>query len=319
MASTGQLWVTSSLGGYLTNNSLSKSLRKQNDANWVFRQFCDVKEDQGKKKGDTVYFDKLLRIDTKGGTLTETATIPEHKWKVTKGSVVVTEIGNSVPYTEKLQTLAEFDPQDISSRTLKSDMLEVIDSLVAAQFDDTDYVCVCTTTASTVFTTGGSATATAGCNASDKNVRDIVDYMVKKWIPKFSDNNYRGIVSVNTQRGIYDYLQAVAQYTEPEFRHNSEIGQYYTCRFVLDNSGAILTDTVGTGSVYGEGFIFGQEAVMEAVAALEEIRMKIPTDYGRSKGVAWVGTMNWKKIWDVDDDLNGVDKGITRIVAIKSQ
>ena len=58
---------------------------------------------------------------------------------------------------------------------------------------------------------------------------------------------------------------------------------------------------------------------MEAVALLEEVRMKVPTDYGRSKGVAWYGVMNWKKVWDVDDDLNGVDKGITRIVKVISQ
>ena len=184
MAATGQIWVTASLGGSLTNNSLSKSLREQNDANWVFRQFCDVKEDPGKKKGDTVYFDKVLRLDVKGATLTETATIPENKWKVIKGSVVLTEIGNSVPYTQKLETLAEFDPQDICSRTLKSDQLEVIDSLVSAQFDEADNVAVVVTTASTTFSTGGSAGASSKDNLSDKNVRDIVDKMETKWMPE---------------------------------------------------------------------------------------------------------------------------------------
>jgi N4-gp56 family major capsid protein len=318
MASTGQLWVTGSLGGYLTNNSLSKSLRQQNEANWVFRQFCDIKEDPGKKKGDTVYFDKVLRIDTKGGTLTETTTIPERKWKVVKGSVVVTEWGNSTPYTEKLETLAEFDPSDISTKTLKSDMLEVIDSAIAAQFDTADLTAVCTNTATTVFRTDGTCVSTAQCNMSDRNVRDIVDYMGQRWIPRYADGNYRAIVSINSQRGLYDYLQAVAQYTKPEFMHNNEIGQYYGARFVNDNSAAILTDTVGSNSVYGEAFFFGQEAVLEAVAQLEEVRMKVPTDYGRSKGVAWVGVMNWTKMWDLDDDLNGVNKGICRIVKVSS-
>jgi N4-gp56 family major capsid protein len=319
MAATGQLWLTNSLGGSLTNNSLSRSIRAQNEANFVYRQFCDVKEDPGKKKGDYVYFDKLLRIDTKGGTISETATIPENKWKVVKDSVQVTEVGNSVPYTEKLETLAEFDPQDLSSRTLKSDMLEVIDSLISVQFDATDYVAVATATNSTVFATGGSATATAGCNISDDNVRDIVNQMKKKWIPPFADGNYRGILSVNSADGVYTYLQAMAQYTEPQYRHNAEVGQYYNCRMVVDNYGGTLSDSIGTGSVYGEAFFFGQEAVMEAVALSEEVRMKTPTDFGRSKGVAWYGIMAWKKMWDVDDDLNGVDKGITRIYKVTSQ
>jgi len=315
MAITGNIWVTASLGGSLTNNKLSASIRQQNAPEWVYRQFVDVKEALGSKSGDTVYFDKILRLDTKGDTLVETSTMPENKWKVVKGSVVVTEVGNAVPFTEKLQTLAQFDPSDISSRVLKSDQLEVIDSQVAAQFDTCKYKAVCTSTSSTTFTTNGTAAAGAGCNMSDKNVRDVVDYLDAKWAPRYPDKNYRAIISVNTRRGIYDYLQAVAQYADPEYRANAEVGQYYGVRFALDN--AYLSNAVGTGSVFGEAFFFGQEAVLEAVAALEEVRMKVPTDYGRSKGVAWVGILGFKKIWDLAaDDLNSALKGIERIVKV---
>jgi hypothetical protein len=96
----GQLWVTDSLGGHLTNNKLSKSIRQQNISEYVFKQFVEIKEDLGKKSGDTVYFDKTLKIDTKGGTLVETSTIPENKWKVVKDSVTVTEIGIRSSYGE---------------------------------------------------------------------------------------------------------------------------------------------------------------------------------------------------------------------------
>ena len=34
-------------------------------------------------------------------------------------------------------------------------------------------------------------------------------------------------------------------------------------------------------------FFFGNDTVAEAIAVPEEMRGKIPTDYGRSKGVAW--------------------------------
>jgi len=315
----GQVWVTNSLGGHLTNNSLSKSLRMQNESKWVFRQFCDIKEDPGKKKGDTVFFDKVLRLDTKGGTLVETATVPEARFKIVKDSVVMTELGNSVPWTDKLETLAEFDPSDIASKMLKSDQLEVIDSLVSAQFDTAKYVAVCTNTATTVFTSNGTATITATANMSDKSVRDVVDFMEKRWIPKFSDGNYRAIVSVNTRRGIYDVVSGVAQYTKPEYMHNNEVGQYYNVRFVVDQYGGVLSDTVGSGSIYGEGFFFGEEAVMEAIALLEEVRRDPPTDLGRSKKVGWYAIMNWKKMWDLtNDDLNSVNKGIERIVKVTS-
>lgn len=311
----GQLWVTDSLGGHLTNNKLSKSIRQQNISEYVFKQFVEIKEDLGKKSGDTVYFDKTLKIDTKGGTLVETSTIPENKWKVVKDSVTVTEIGNSVPHTEKLEVLAEFDPENISTKTLKADQLEVLDSLAYDQFATGEFVAVCTNTATTIFSTDGTATITATANMSDKNVRDVVDYMEQKQIPKFSDGMYRGIVSVNSKRGIYDYLQAIAQYTTPEFRHKNEIGQYYGVRFVQDVQ--FLSDTKNTS--YGEGILFGQEAVLEAIALLPEVRMKVPTDYGRSKGVAWLAIEAFKKMWSLsNDDLNSTGKGIERIVRVTS-
>ena len=317
MASSGQIWATNSEGGSLTNNKLSKSLRAQNAPEWTYRQFVDTKEALGAKSGDIVYFDKTLRLDTKGTTLVETTTMPENRWKVIKDSVVVNEYGNSTPYTEKLQTLAEFDPQDISSRTLKSDMLEVIDSAVAAQFNNARFRAACTTTASTTFTTNGATTTSANVNMSDKNVRDVVDYLDQRWVPRFSDKNFRAIVSVNTRRGIYDYLQAVAQYAEADYRHNSEVGQYYGVRFALDNS--YLSDAVGSNAVYGEAFFFGQESVLEAVALLEEVRMKVPTDYGRAKGVAWYGLFGFAKMWKLNnDDPNGTNKGIERIIKVTS-
>lgn len=51
----GQYWVTASLGGSLTNNKLSKSIRNQNVGEYVFKQFVNIKEDLGKGSGDTVY------------------------------------------------------------------------------------------------------------------------------------------------------------------------------------------------------------------------------------------------------------------------
>jgi len=48
--------------------------------------------------------------------------------------------------------------------------------------------------------------------------------------------------------------------------------------------------------------VFGRDAVMEAVALPEEIRAKIPGDYGRSKGVCWYGILGFAKIWDYTGD-----------------
>ena len=116
--------------------------------------------------------------------------------------------------------------------------------------------------------------------------------------------------------GVYDYLQAIAQYAEPSFRFNDEIGRYYGTRFVEDNN--ILSNTIGNGSIYGEGVVFGEEAVSEAVALPEELRFE-EDDLGRSKKYAWYSILGWKKTWHLaTDDSNSTNQGIERIVRVFS-
>lgn len=73
----GQVYVTSTLGGNWSQPYLSDRLRHAAQPMFRFRQFTDLKESIGTKRGDTFYFDKAGNVATQGGTLTETATIPE--------------------------------------------------------------------------------------------------------------------------------------------------------------------------------------------------------------------------------------------------
>lgn len=74
---------------------------------------------------------------------------------------------------------------------------------------------------------------------------------------------------------------------------NGEIGRYENCRYVEQTNivKGISTDGIN-GTAWANGlsdwiFFFGNDTVAEAVCVPEEMRGKIPTDYGRSKGVAW--------------------------------
>ena len=316
----GQQWVTNSLGGHLTNNKLSKELREQALPMYTYRQFAQIKDEGlGRKSGDTVYFDKVLRINTKGGSLSETSTVPSNLIKIVKDSVVVTEWGNAVEYTKKLEDLANWDPNNIFLQGLRDDQAEVLDSAAYAQFGGAKMVAVATSTASTVFTSNGTATATAAASISDKNVRDIVDEMKRKLCPKIGGKKgyYGAILSIRSQRGVYDFLQAIAQYTEPEYRYNSETGKYYDVRFMEDN--AFLSDAVGTSGLYGNGFFFGDDAILEAIAVPEYTAADVPQDLGRSRKVGWLATLQFKKSWDLtSDDLNSSGKGIERIWRVTS-
>ena len=312
------LWVTNTLGGYLSSPKLSKQMRAQAAPMFVFRNFVDVSEKGlGANKGDKVPYVKRLRIATRGTTLTETSTMPKNAIKFVTDSVAVTEYGNGTDYTQKLESLAEFNMKDQYQKGLVEDQKDAIDNAIATEFQSAKFKAVVANTATTSITSNGSATATSSANLSDKNVRDIIDYLMIAQTPKFKGGDYyMGILSVKSMRGVYDYLQAVAQYAEPEFRMKNEVGQYYGARHVAENN--ILSNVLGSNSNNGEALYFGDEAVVESLALPEELRYE-EEDLGRSKTLAWYAILGFKKMWDItNDDLNSTGKGFERIVHVTS-
>jgi N4-gp56 family major capsid protein len=171
----------------------------------------------------------------------------------------------------------------------------------------TDYIAVCSATNSVVFTTNGTATATATANLTAANVRSVVDYMKKKLIPKYDGRNYVCIASVASLSGMHSDTGAggwvdVSKYTANFAQNifNGEVGNYYMTRFVEETG--YLSNTIGSGSVYGQSLFFGSDIVYEAVAVPEEIRVKIPQDFGRDQGLAWYALLGFKLVWSYPTD-----------------
>jgi hypothetical protein len=79
-----------------------------------------------------------------------------------------------------------------------------------------------------------------------------------------------------------------------------EVGMFYTVRIVEETN--VLSNSVGTSAGHGEAVIFGDDAVKEVVAIPEELREKIPTDYGRSQGLAWYAILGFQIIWNFATD-----------------
>ena len=65
---------------------------------------------------------------------------------------------------------------------------------------------------------------------------------------------------------------------------NGEFGRYNGVRFVEQTN---IAKAAWGGSVTNWAYFFGNDTVAEGVVVPEEMRGKIPTDYGRSRGVAW--------------------------------
>ncbi len=299
-----QLWATDSLGGLFYSLNLSKELRTALQPKAKFRQFCDVKDasQQGKGKGNTFTWDIVGNVATQGNSLTETNTMPETNFTITQGTLTITEYGNAVPYTGKLEALSQFDVKEPVMKALRQDATKVMDAAAHQQFNLTKLRVGAATSTSVVLSTAGTCTTTNSQAYNTTHAKLIVDIMKERNIPAYSGDDYVAIGWPTTFRSVKNTLETLHQYTESGLTMilNGEIGRYENTRYVeqtnVPHGGAADSTTfsafTNTSDAWNGGFsdwifFLGEETVAEAMAIPMEIRAKIPSDYGRSKGVAW--------------------------------
>lgn len=287
----GQLWVTNTLGGYMYSDQLSKVLRYSVQPLCKFRQFADVKDAavQGKGKGDTFHWNVYSDVAAQGTVLAETSTMPETNFTISQGTMTITEYGNSVPYTGKLDDLSEHPVKEVINKVLKNDAKKAFDSGAHAQFNLTPLRVIPTggtdTSAVTLFT-NGTVTGTNNVALGKEHVKTIVDLMKERNIPPYEGDDYFSLAHPTTYRKFKNDLETVKQYTSEGFGMivNGEVGRYENTRFVEQNNIAKMAFINGKSNWT---YFFGGDTVAEGIAVPEEMRGKIPSDYGRSRGIAW--------------------------------
>ena len=287
----GQIWVTNSLGGYMYSGELSKTLRYAVQPLTKFRQFADIKDAaiQGKGKGDTFHWNVYSDVATQGSTLVETNTMAQTNFTITQGTMSITEMGNSVPYSGKLDDLSEHPVKEVIGKVLKNDAKKAFDIAAEAQFKLTPLRVVATggtSTTAVTLTTNGTATTTNNVALGKNHVKAIVDLMKERNIPPYMADDYISLAHPTTFRTLKNDLESVHQYVDKGFQMilNGEIGRYEGVRFVEQ------TNIAKAGFVNGLSnwaYFFGQDTVAEGIANPEEMRGMIPADYGRSRGIAW--------------------------------
>lgn len=302
---SGQIWATDSLGGYLYANQLTDQLRETVQPMIKFRQFCDVKNAAGKGKGQTFTWDVIKNVQTQGGTLVETNTMPETNFTIVQGTLTVNEYGNSIPYSGKLEALSQFAVRKPVMSALKNDAAKTFDIAAHAQFDNCALRVVPTSGTATnavTLTTNGTATLTNNVAFGKDHVKAVVDTMKERNIPPYMGDDYYAIAWPTTFRTMKNNLESVFQYVTEGFQMilNGEQGRFENMRFVeqtfIPKGGAADSTTwnatTGTSDAWNNAasdwiFFCGEDTVAEGIVIPEEVRAKIPSDYGRSKGVAW--------------------------------
>jgi hypothetical protein len=263
---------------------------------------------QGKKKGESFTWDVVSNVVTQGNSILETNTMPETNFTITQGTLTITEYGNSVPYSGKLEDLGKFSVRDTVMKVLKNDASKVLDCAAHQQFNRTPLRVVGTSSTTVTLTTNGTATGTNSQAYNTNHAKLIVDTMKERNIPAYVGDDYYALGWPTTFRTLKNSLETLHQYTETGLTMimNGEIGRYENMRYVeqtnIPKGGAADSTTfnpfTNTADAWNGGFsdwifFFGEDTVAEGIATPEEVRAKIPTDYGRSKGVAWYALLGY--------------------------
>jgi hypothetical protein len=306
--STSVKWETNEDGGYMYADELSDTLRMSLQPMTRFRQLCEPDPsamEKGLHRGEKHFWNVYSDVSTQGRRLNELQPMPETSGTVRQASLTVTEFGNSVPITGKVTMLAKHDVLAIVNKQLKNDARKAFDIECFDQFDATPLRAVPTSgtsTSSVTITENGAAAATNNVAMGVGHIKAIVDDMRERNIPGARDDDYVAISHPTTYRPFKNDLETLKQYTGEGMAdiYNGEVGRYEGCRFVeqtfIPKGGANDSTTFDpytrTADTWNNGksswmFVMGGDTVNEAIVIPEEIRGKLPGDYGRSNGIAW--------------------------------
>lgn len=294
-------WTYDAPSNTYKSHKLSAKLYEAAVENSVFMDHVRPVEGFGKNSGETVTLTRVRNMaEPNSPLLEEGVRIPEDEFELSSQSITVYEIGRSVPYTSLSMDLSKYDLENPIQRKLREQMRLSIDTLAAAAFKRTAVKYVPTGAATNQITVNGTPGTSALANLNFFHVEEIRDYMFDTLhVPPYEGDDYVGIFRTRALRGIKRDAswEEWHKYTNPQAKYNGEVGRIESTRFIETNHAQALGN-IGSGSVLGEGVVFGEDGVAMAEAMTPELRAAVPDDFGRSKAVAWYGILAFEPIWD---------------------
>lgn len=289
-------WTFDAPTGVYKSHTLSNDIRVAAVEDSVFMEHVSPVSGFGKGKGDTVTITRVANIaEPTSATLSETDRIPEDSFSLSTHAITVDELGRAVPYTSLSDDLSEFDLENPIQKKLKEQMKLVLDTKAATAAKTTPLRYQVTGAASGTFTTNSAFGGASSDNMNVFHLEEISDTLYDTYqVPPASGDDYIGIFRTLALRGIKrdPAWEEWKKYTDPQAKFNSEVGRMERIRLVQTNHADALAK-VGTGSVLGEGIVFGDDFLVMAEAMAPELRAAIPGDFGRSKAVAWYGILSF--------------------------
>jgi len=302
-----QTWEFDAPTGAYKDHKISSKVFKAAIAQTKVMQFVpDVEGGFGENMGESVALIRAANIASPtSAVLEETLEIPEDPFSISTSSITLQEIGRKVVWTRRASQRAPFDMPEVVVDKLRDQLSLELDRLAIAAFTGAQIKAIPDGEASLTFDTDGTASTAATVNLNYFHVEQLRDYLFSTiHSPTFEGDEFFGLVSTKGLRGLKQdpKFEVWNRYTTPENKANGEVGKIEGIRFIEINNTNVLSATLGTGSVLGEGVFFGRDAVRMAAAVPPEIFREIPTDGGRRNVAGWYGDIGFGEVFPTSND-----------------
>src|SRR6056297_2464133 len=302
-------WNFDAVDGVYKNHALSNKLLEHSALQFVVSQFADSVSGFGRKNGESVDLVHYKSLDTPADwTLAEQNPMPIDQIEMGKRQITVTEWGRGAEYTNLSEELSKFSPKDALQKALMDQMKRCQDIACAQAVAQAKIKYIPTGAGAGTWDTDGTASTAMAADLDIDHLGIIRDYLAKDLhAPPYEGGDYVGLFSTTLCRSVKsdaDFVQWKQYLKDGDLLYRSEIGKIEGIRIVECTLDEALSNSIGSGSAYGEGFVFGDEAVsrVEAVAPHLRADPNYQSDFGRRKAVAWYGILAYGITWDTAND-----------------
>lgn len=272
-----------------------------------------------KNAGETVNLFHVNRLpDAASAVLEEEGQIPMRMLSFGKRSLTLTEHGEGLQFSAKLQELSKFKPDPIMRKELAASLERSLDTEAARDGFMSADVKICfspTSMTGGVWSVTGAAGAVATapltadhCKKISAYMRDTIHVPFYKGSKGAGGTEYYLALSCNTniENLLLDSrVEKWQQYMrEGGFLYKGEMCQTYKIKWLEINRAMALSNLSGTSTVLGEAVIFGDEAVARIEAVTPHLRLN-PNFGGRfatMMAMAWWGIYAFGPVWDSASD-----------------
>lgn len=304
-------WTYDAPTGVYKNHALSDKLMETAVQKMTMVPFTSKVKQFGRRMGETInlQFWKELDVPTNYGELDEDTRVPIDKLEMGTRAITIKEWGRGVEYTNLMQELSKFDPKTGAQKKLVIQMQKCMDIAAANGFKNAKICFIPTSLTGGTWDIDGTPSTPATVNLTKAHMGVIRDYMANDLhVPFYEGDHYvgtfatKGLRGLKDDQGIEDWFKYLRK---GDLIFKSEIGRVEQIRLVEVTHEDAFSNGVGTGSVLGEGIVFGDEGCARVEVDFPHLRAQAnyKGDFGRRSAVIWYGIVVFDIYWDTANDL----------------